>query len=76
MGKGADDDGDNNDGGNEDDMKDDNAFFRNFFFAAILDLPFLTFFVGVTIEVDIFHPLEVLASGGVPFLIVFATDGV
>jgi hypothetical protein len=59
----------------KDNTKDDNAVFRNFFFAAILDLPFLTFFVGVTIEVDIFCPLEVLASGGVQFLIVFAMVG-
>ena len=78
MGEGA-----NNNNGNDDNKKDsdnddncrfnsDEAVFRNFFFAFILDLPFLTFFGGVTIEVDLLHPLEVLASDGVRFLIVFA----
>ncbi len=40
-----------------------NAIF--FVFAAFFDLPFLTTFVGVTIEIDGLHLLEVLASDGV-----------
>jgi hypothetical protein len=45
--------------------------FPDFFFTAIFDLPFLTFFGGVTIEVDVLGPLEGLASDG-DLLIVFA----
>ena len=57
------DDG-NDECGNDDDEKDsdddddfrfdsDDAVFRDFFLGAILYLPFLTFFGGVTIEVDV-----------------------
>jgi hypothetical protein len=70
--EGEDDNGHNDEGGNDDDKKDsddndncrfdsDNAVFRNFFLAAILDSPFLTFFGGVTIEVDVLRLLEGLA---------------
>ncbi len=61
----------------ESDDDDDSCFdsddrvFRNFFFTAIFDLPFLNFFGGVTIEVDVLGPLEGLASDG-DLLIVFA----
>ena len=73
--EGEDDNGHDDEGSNDDDEKDsddddncrfdnDDAVFRNFFLAAILDSPFLTFFGGVTIEVDVLHPLEGLASDG------------
>ena len=76
----ADDDGGNNnaddaDGGNDNDEKDgdnnDNCRFDSndaiFFVSAelLFDLPFLTTFVGVTIEIDGLHLLEVLASDSV-----------
>ncbi len=76
----ANDDGGNNnandnDGGNDNDEKDgadndDNCRFDSnntifFVFAAFFDLPFLTTFVGVTIEIDGLRLLEVLASDGV-----------
>ena len=76
-------DDDDDEAGNDDDEKDsddddddsrfdsDDGGFRNFFFSAIFDLPFLTFFGGVTIEVDVLGPLEGLASDG-DLLIVFA----
>ncbi len=49
---------------------DDNCRFDSndaifFVFAAFFDLPFLTTFVGVTIEIDGLHLLEVLAFDGV-----------
>ena len=80
--EGKDDNGRDDEAGNDNDEKDsdddnncrfngDDAVFQNFFFAAILDSPFLTFFGGVTIEVDILRPLEGLASDGNRFLIVF-----
>ena len=73
----------NNKGGNNDIEKDsddddnfcfnsDDAVFRNFFLAAKLDSPFLTFFGGITIEVDVLHPLKGLVSDGNQFLVVFA----
>jgi hypothetical protein len=81
--EGKDDNGRDDKGGNDDDEKDrddddncrfdsDDAVFRNFFLAAILDSLFLTFFGGVTIEVDALRPLEGLSSDGDQFLIVFA----
>ena len=80
--EGEDDNGDD-EAGNDNDEKDsddddnfrfdcDDAFSLNYFFAAILDLPFLTFFGGVTIVVDTLRPLERLPSDGNRFLIVFA----
>ncbi len=81
--EGEDDNGPDDEAGNNDDEKDsddndnccfdgDDAVFRNFFFASILDSPFLTFFGGVTIEVDVLRPLEGLASDGDRFLMGFA----
>jgi hypothetical protein len=76
-------DDDDDDAGNDDDEKDsddddddcrfdsDDGVFRNFSFAAIFDLPFLTFFRGVTIEGDVLGPSDGLASDG-DLLIVFA----
>ena len=72
--EGKDDNGCDDEAGNEDDEKDsdddDNCRF-DFFFAAMLDSPFLTFFGGVSIEVDVLRPLEWLGSDGDRFLIVF-----
>jgi hypothetical protein len=56
---------DNDDNNGDDDNNTDNAVFRRFVVAASLDLPILTFFVGVTIEGDGLHLLGVLASDGV-----------
>jgi len=81
--EGEDNNGRDDEASKDDDEKDsddddnchfdgDDPVFRNFFFAAILDSPFLTFFVGVTIEVDVLRPLEGLASDGDRFLVVFA----
>ena len=66
---------DNDDDGNDNDKKDgdddDNCRFDSndaiFFVSAplLFDLPFLTTFVGVTIEIDGLHLLEGLASDGV-----------
>ena len=81
--EGEDDNSCNDDAGNDNDEKDsddddncrfdgDNAFSLDCFFAAILDLPFLNFFGGVTIEVDPLRPLEGLPSDGDLFLIVSA----
>ncbi len=71
MGNSNDDD-DGNGGGNDnydnngdDDDNTDNAVFERFVIAASLDLPNLTFFVGVTIEGDGLYLLGVLASDGV-----------
>jgi hypothetical protein len=72
----------NDEGGNDNDEKDsddnddfrfdsNDAVFRDFFFGAILYLPFLTFFGGVTIEVDVLGTFDGLASDG-DQLIVFA----
>jgi hypothetical protein len=68
----GDDDNDGDDGGNDNDDNNgddndntDNAVFGCFVIAASLDLPILTFFVGVTIEGDGLHLLGVLASDGV-----------
>jgi hypothetical protein len=56
------DDNDGNNGGNDnddnngdDDDNTDNVVFGRFVVAASLDLPILTFFVGVTIEGDGLH---------------------
>jgi len=81
--EGKDDNGCNDNAGNDNDEKDsdgddncrfdgDDAFSPDCFFAAILDLPFLIFFGGITIEVDPLCPLEGLPSDGDLFLIVFA----
>ena len=62
-------DGNNND--EKDSDNDDNCRFDSndvFFFVSaplLFDLPFLTSFVGVTIEIDGLHLLERLASDGV-----------
>ncbi len=71
MGNGNDDDNgnngssDNDDNNGDDNNNTDNAVFGRFVVAASLDLPILTFFVGVTIAEDGLHLLEVLASDGV-----------
>jgi hypothetical protein len=64
------DNDDSDDGGNDDDdnngdndNNDDDAVFTCFDFAVVLDLPFLTFFVGVTIKEDGLRFFGVLASG-------------
>ncbi len=56
---------DNDDNNGDDNNNTDNAVFAHFVVAASLDLPILTFFVGVTIEGDGLHLLGVLASDGV-----------
>ena len=72
---GKDGDDGNDECGNDDDEKDsdddddfcfdsDDAVFQDFFFGAILYLPFLTFFGGVTIEVDVLGTFDGLASDG------------
>ncbi len=79
-GDGNDNDGDkgNNDDNNNDDDDDDNdnddndAVFTHFDPA---DLPFLTFFVGVTIEGGDLRFMEVVAFGGVLFFVVLAMVG-
>ncbi len=70
-GNGKDND-DGNDGGNDNDDNNgdnddntDDAVFGRFVVAASLDLPILSFFVGVTIEGDGLHLLGVLASDGI-----------
>ena len=76
-GKFTEKDGDNGNDkcGNDDDEKDsddDNDFrfdsdddvFRDFFLGAILYLPFLTFFGGVTIDVNVLGTFNGLASDG------------
>ncbi len=67
-----DDDGDNgNDNNEKDSDNNDNCCFDSndaFFFVStpmLFDLPFLTSFVGVTIEIDGLHFLERLSSDGV-----------
>ena len=76
VGSDADDPDDGQDDDSDDDdncrFDSDDVFFRDFFFAAILDSPFLIFFGGVTIEEDTLRPLEGLPSDGNRFLIVFA----
>jgi hypothetical protein len=56
---------DNDDNNGDNDNNTDNAVFGRFVVAASLDLPILTFFIGVTIEGDGLHLLGVLASDGV-----------
>jgi hypothetical protein len=64
------DDGNDNDNNNSDeDNNDDDAVFGRFDFAVFFYSPFLTFFVGFTIEGDGLHFLGVLASGGIFFFI-------
>jgi hypothetical protein len=71
MGNGDDDNGGDEGGNDNDDNNGDNndntddAVFGRFVVAASLDLPILTFFVGITIEGDGLHLLGVLASDGV-----------
>ncbi len=62
---GGDGGNDNDDNNGDDDDNTDNAVFGRFVVAASLDLPILTFFVGVTIEGDGLHLLGVLAFDGV-----------
>jgi len=73
--EGEDDNGRDDEAGNDNDEIDsddddncrfdgDNAFSPDCFFAAILYLPFLIFFGGVTTEVDTLRPLEELPSDG------------
>ena len=61
--------GDDDDEKNSDDDDDfrfdsDDAVFRDFFLGAILYLPFLTFFGGITIVVDVLSTFDGLASDG------------
>jgi hypothetical protein len=79
MGDGDNDDGnegDDDDGNNDDDDDDNNnnddAVFTCFNPA---DLPFLTSFVGVTIEGGNLRFVEVVAFGGVLFFVVLAMVG-
>jgi hypothetical protein len=79
MGDGEDDDGDkgndddNNNNDDDDNDNDDNdAVFMCFNPA---DLPFLTSFIGVTIEGGDLRFLEVVAFGGVLFFVVLAMVG-
>ncbi len=69
--EGNDDDNNNNNDDNNDNDNDD-AVFRHF---NPTDLPFLTSFVGVTIEGDDLRFVEVVAFGGVLFFIVLAMVG-
>ena len=78
-GDGKDDDGDegndndnNNDNDDNNDNNDDDAVFTRFNPA---DLPFLTSFVGVTIEGGNLRFVEVVAFGGVLFFVVLAMVG-
>jgi hypothetical protein len=78
----CDNDNNGNDGGNDNDDNNgdndnntDDAVIGRFVVAASLDLPILTFFVGVTIEGDGLHLLGVLASDGIWFLFLFAMVG-
>jgi hypothetical protein len=70
-GNGKDDDNgddggnDNDDNNGDDDDNTNDAVLGRFIIAASLDLPILTFFVGVTIEGDGLHLLGVLAFDGV-----------
>ena len=68
-------DDDEKDSDNDDDFRfdSDDAVFRDFFFGAILYLPFLTFLGGVTIEVDVLGTFDGLASDG-DWLIVFGGE--
>jgi hypothetical protein len=81
MGNGEDDgdgdnDGNDNDNNNGDDNNNNNdTVFGYSDFAVFFYLPFLTFFVGITIEVDGLHFLGVLASGGVFFFFFLAMVG-
>ena len=79
---GKDGDVGNDEGGNDDDETDsdnddnfrfdsEDAVIRDFFFRPIVYLPFLTFFGGVTVEVNVLGPFNGLASDG-DRLIVFA----
>ncbi len=63
----GDDDDDNNDDNNNNDNNNDDAVFTHFDPA---DLPFLTSFVGVTIEGGDLRFVEVVAFGGVLFFVV------
>ncbi len=69
--KGNDDD-DNNDNDKDNDNDDNDAVFTCFNPA---DLPFLTSFVGVTIEGGDSRFVEVVAFGGVLFFVVLAMVG-
>jgi hypothetical protein len=66
-------DNDNNNNGNEDNDNEDNDTVFTRFDPA--DLPFLTSFVGVTIEGGNSCFVEVIAFGGVLFFIVLAMIG-
>ncbi len=79
MGNGDNNDGnegdnndDNNNNDNDNDNDDDDAVFTCFDPA---DLPFLTSFVGVTIEGGDLHFVEVVAFGGILFFVVLAMVG-
>ncbi len=70
------DNGDKDDDNNSDDNNDDDdAVFGRFNFTVFFYLPFLTFFVGVTIKGDGLHFLGVLASSGVFFFVFLAMVG-
>jgi hypothetical protein len=68
----GDDDDDNNNDDNDNDNDDNDAVFTCFDPA---DLPFLTSFVGVTIEGGDLRFMEVVAFGGVLFFVVLAMVG-
>ncbi len=67
-----DDDNNNDNNNNDNDNDNDDAVFTRFDLA---DLPFLTFFVGVTIEGGNLRFSEVVAFGGVLFFVVLAMVG-
>jgi hypothetical protein len=72
----GDDDGNNDDNNNSDDDNDDeDTVLEHFDFGVFFDLPFLTFFVGITIEGDGLHFLGVLASGSIFFFVFLAMVG-
>ncbi len=66
------DDDENNDSNNDNDNNKDDAVFTCFDPA---DLPFLTSFVGITIEGDDLHFVEMVAFGGILFFVVLAMVG-
>ncbi len=70
--KGNEDDNNNNNNEDDNNNNDDGAVFMCFDPA---DLPFLTCFIGLTIEGGDLHFMEVVAFGGVLFFVVLAMVG-
>ncbi len=68
----GDDNDNNNNANNANNNDDDDAVFTCFNPA---DLPFLTSFIGITIEGGDLHFMEVVAFGGVLFFVVLAMVG-